>query len=151
MITPTQDSTSQGVTDELSYPTSVCLDIDHVVVVMKGAFFRECLLSHFRVERILYSPALGNRDSYSVSRSVDPGIKKQIQHRNYQCSEKRIPKAVHIKSIHQVGDEGCDDGNLFAKDGCSPSCRVEPGWTCTGGSAAGPSTCKVCIRCVVFL
>jgi cysteine-rich repeat protein len=28
-------------------------------------------------------------------------------------------------------DEACDDGNLVDGDGCSASCTVEPGWTCT--------------------
>jgi cysteine-rich repeat protein len=36
--------------------------------------------------------------------------------------------------------EGCDDGNLVAADGCSPSCTVEPGFSCTGQpSACGPA------------
>ena len=34
-------------------------------------------------------------------------------------------------------DEGCDDGNLTAGDGCGPHCTVEPCWTCTNS----PSTC----------
>ena len=35
------------------------------------------------------------------------------------------------------GDEGCDDNNLTANDGCSASCTVEGGWSCTGQ----PSVC----------
>src|SRR5439155_18539993 len=34
-------------------------------------------------------------------------------------------------------EEGCDDGNAAAGDGCSASCHVEVGWTCTGT----PSVC----------
>jgi len=30
------------------------------------------------------------------------------------------------------GDEGCDDGALFAFDGCSPTCTIEPLDTCPG-------------------
>ena len=33
------------------------------------------------------------------------------------------------------GNEACDDGNLIGeveKDGCSPTCTVDSGWTCTG-------------------
>jgi cysteine-rich repeat protein len=36
-----------------------------------------------------------------------------------------------------VGDEQCDDGNRLPGDGCSASCRTEPGWSC---SAAGCTT-----------
>ena len=32
--------------------------------------------------------------------------------------------------------EACDDGNLTAGDGCSPTCRVEPCWTCAGDPSA---------------
>ncbi len=35
------------------------------------------------------------------------------------------------------GDEGCDDGNTTAGDGCSEACALEEGFTCTGE----PSTC----------
>lgn len=28
-------------------------------------------------------------------------------------------------------DETCDDGNAVEGDGCSDTCRIEPGWTCT--------------------
>lgn len=33
--------------------------------------------------------------------------------------------------------EGCDDGNTSTGDGCTPSCTVESGWTCSGS----PSVC----------
>jgi formylglycine-generating enzyme len=34
--------------------------------------------------------------------------------------------------------EACDDGNLTPSDGCSDSCTVESGWTCSGN----PSVCS---------
>src|SRR5204862_273537 len=34
-------------------------------------------------------------------------------------------------------DETCDDGNVTSGDGCSASCRIEPGWLCSGR----PSRC----------
>ncbi|MCB9619268.1 MAG: DUF4215 domain-containing protein [Sandaracinus sp.] len=39
------------------------------------------------------------------------------------------------------GTESCDDGDATAGDGCSDTCRVEPGYTCTGL----PSVCTT--RC----
>ena len=36
----------------------------------------------------------------------------------------------------------CDDGNLVAGDGCSSTCGVEDGWTCTPGSSTTASTCS---------
>jgi cysteine-rich repeat protein len=33
--------------------------------------------------------------------------------------------------------EACDDGNVTSGDGCTASCLVEPGWTCSGS----PSLC----------
>jgi cysteine-rich repeat protein len=35
------------------------------------------------------------------------------------------------------GDEGCDDGNTEAADGCDANCRIEWGWRCNGE----PSSC----------
>jgi cysteine-rich repeat protein len=35
------------------------------------------------------------------------------------------------------GDEVCDDGNSFDGDGCSATCTIEGGWTCSGT----PSVC----------
>ena len=37
--------------------------------------------------------------------------------------------------------EGCDDNNTVAGDGCSASCTVEPGWSCSGGSLTTPDAC----------
>jgi cysteine-rich repeat protein len=34
--------------------------------------------------------------------------------------------------------EACDDGGNVSGDGCSPTCEIEPGWTCSGD----PSTCS---------
>ncbi|MCZ7679366.1 MAG: DUF4215 domain-containing protein [Sandaracinaceae bacterium] len=31
-----------------------------------------------------------------------------------------------------TGDETCDDGNTGSGDGCSDTCQLEPGWSCTG-------------------
>lgn len=36
------------------------------------------------------------------------------------------------------GDEGCDDSNDAAHDGCSPDCEVEPGFICTDVEQAPP-------------
>jgi cysteine-rich repeat protein len=41
------------------------------------------------------------------------------------------------------GAEGCDDGNTRAGDGCSTTCDVEDGWTCT---EASPSVCRMLCR-----
>lgn len=38
--------------------------------------------------------------------------------------------------IIEAGEE-CDDENLMDGDGCSPECKVEPGWSCSGE----PSVC----------
>jgi len=37
--------------------------------------------------------------------------------------------------------ETCDDGNTEPDDGCSPTCRVEPGYTCRE-PVPGPSVCE---------
>ena len=36
----------------------------------------------------------------------------------------------------------CDDGNTKCNDGCSSTCQTEPGWSCGGGSFAGPDSCQ---------
>jgi len=41
-----------------------------------------------------------------------------------------------------VSPEQCDDGNTFAGDGCSPTCKVETGHKCSGSpSRCTPTTC----------
>jgi cysteine-rich repeat protein len=35
----------------------------------------------------------------------------------------------------------CDDGNTLANDGCSSSCQVDVGYTCSGGTKTSPDTC----------
>ncbi|MEZ4401051.1 MAG: DUF4215 domain-containing protein [Kofleriaceae bacterium] len=37
----------------------------------------------------------------------------------------------------RTGGEACDQGNTTSGDGCSSTCDIEPGWTCTGT----PSVC----------
>jgi fibro-slime domain-containing protein len=39
------------------------------------------------------------------------------------------------------GTELCDDGNAVAGDGCSPSCRLEPGFACTRQMTMPNSVC----------
>lgn len=38
-------------------------------------------------------------------------------------------------------NEECDDSNLAIDDGCSATCRVERGWTCTGIPSVCTSFC----------
>lgn len=41
----------------------------------------------------------------------------------------------------KVDIEKCDDGNLKNGDGCSSTCTVEDGWSCSGGTSVKPSLC----------
>ncbi len=38
-------------------------------------------------------------------------------------------------------EEGCDDGDATGGDGCSASCTVEPGWSCSGEPSICTQTC----------
>lgn len=38
--------------------------------------------------------------------------------------------------------EQCDDRNLANGDGCSSTCTIEAGWTCSGGSPTSPDKCQ---------
>jgi len=60
------------------------------------------------------------------------------------------------------GTEGCDDGNNLAGDGCSHTCVIETGWTCSGepssctpvggGPGSGPVVCTgVSASCGIYL
>lgn len=47
---------------------------------------------------------------------------------------------------HKVGDaelaaNGCEDGNNYNGDGCSSDCKVETGWTCSGGNTFTKDQC----------
>jgi cysteine-rich repeat protein len=44
--------------------------------------------------------------------------------------------------ISRTNSTYCDDGNLSNLDGCSESCEVEVGWTCSDGTAQAPDTCQ---------
>jgi len=56
---------------------------------------------------------------------------------DYMCEgAARCGNGVHAST------EACDQGNLVNGDGCSSTCQIEPGWTCT---TAEPSVCtRVC-------
>ncbi|MBI4980439.1 hypothetical protein HZC30_02675 [Candidatus Woesearchaeota archaeon] len=64
-----------------------------------------------------------------------------ISHSWHHCGETREcveGKCVPIKSEPYCGNgvidagETCDDGNAVDEDGCSATCTVEEGWTCSG-------------------
>ncbi|MCW5890607.1 MAG: DUF4215 domain-containing protein [bacterium] len=40
-----------------------------------------------------------------------------------------------------AGDEACDDGGTLDGDGCSSTCTLEAGWSCTGTPSACEPTC----------
>jgi cysteine-rich repeat protein len=40
------------------------------------------------------------------------------------------------------GSEECDDGNLTSGDGCSPTCTVEYGWSCSRSGLLQPDQCN---------
>jgi cysteine-rich repeat protein len=65
----------------------------------------------------------------SVTRTADPTYPGQyIPVVNVTCGDGL-----------KVGSEGCDDGNTTSGDGCSASCAVESGWTCSDVSVSYPS------------
>ena len=44
----------------------------------------------------------------------------------------------------KAAEEECDDGNYDSSDGCSPTCKLEPGWTCeTNVQGAATDDCDV--------
>ena len=49
--------------------------------------------------------------------------------------------ATHCGDGMVVLPEQCDDGNIFAGDGCSPTCKVEVGYKCSGS----PSVCSATV------
>ena len=42
----------------------------------------------------------------------------------------------------RAGTEACDDNDTSGGDGCSASCTVETGYSCTGGSTSSADTCS---------
>ncbi len=46
------------------------------------------------------------------------------------CSTARVRRECGNAVLES--DEGCDDGNVLAFDGCSPTCMVEPLDACPG-------------------
>ena len=46
----------------------------------------------------------------------------------------------HWADSRRAGSEACDDGNLVDGDGCSSSCTIESGYSCSGGSVTSKDT-----------
>jgi len=71
---------------------------------------------------------------------------------NNQCLACTYPNGLELKTsttcIDICGDgrrvaktTQCDDGNLVDGDGCSSTCKIETGWTCSGGNETVADTC----------
>jgi cysteine-rich repeat protein len=43
---------------------------------------------------------------------------------------------------NELDDGRCDDGNLHDNDGCSKTCHIECGWSCSGGSDLRKDICN---------
>ena len=44
-----------------------------------------------------------------------------------------------------MGQLACDDGNVVNGDGCSSTCSVEAGYSCSGGTSTTKDTCtEIC-------
>ena len=56
--------------------------------------------------------------------------KKEIQNTNAACGDGVVD-----------GGEQCDDGNVTNGDGCSSTCTVQTGYTCTGNPSICATTC----------
>jgi cysteine-rich repeat protein len=53
------------------------------------------------------------------------------------CDDDCTPSACGDGQVNVVASEGCDDGGTEAGDGCTPDCKVQLSWSCTGE----PSEC----------
>jgi cysteine-rich repeat protein len=53
----------------------------------------------------------------------------------YYCSDE-LPPSDCGNALLDAGEQ-CDDGNDFIGDGCSNTCQVEPGWTCSAPLSPG--------------
>lgn len=84
-------------------------------------------------------------DSFSGTETVDfnldPGALAYVIYDVYSSTTTTTDYTLAITCTPIVcgdsaitGDETCDDGNTGAGDGCSDTCQVEPGWSCTGGT-----------------
>jgi fibro-slime domain-containing protein len=64
----------------------------------------------------------------------------------YNCIKEPDCSAGPCKSAcgdgQRFADEACDDGNTYNGDGCSSTCKVETGFTCTDAVTAAPATTK---------
>lgn len=72
----------------------------------------------------------------------------------YLCQDAGDGNGTYCFSVGECGDgersliaEDCDDGNLVGGDGCSPTCRVENGWSCTTEGQACQSVTSLYPHC----
>ncbi|MEK9206924.1 MAG: myxococcus cysteine-rich repeat containing protein, partial [Patescibacteria group bacterium] len=68
--------------------------------------------------------------------SVNCGVNNGLCSSGFTCNATGQCISLCGNGIINTG-EACDDGNTANLDGCSSSCQVEGGWTCSGQ----PSTC----------
>lgn len=65
----------------------------------------------------------------------------------YESGAHDATPGIVARFVRQCGDgviqagESCDDGNLAGGDGCSQTCAIEPGWTCSGGTCTDIDEC----------
>ena len=57
--------------------------------------------------------------------------------KDYTNSSSKVAFAICGNSIREEGEQ-CDDGRLFSGDGCSSTCQIESGYSCSGA----PSVCS---------
>ena len=62
------------------------------------------------------------------------------------CKPEFIYNPLTEQCVEHCGDGHkfvleCDDGNNRDGDGCSRDCKIEPGYTCTGGTPDNADTC----------
>lgn len=59
----------------------------------------------------------------------------------YSCPTPVVdpPPASHCGDAKKEGSEACDDGNVAADDGCSATCTIESGFSCSGATGAQSS------------
>jgi cysteine-rich repeat protein len=58
----------------------------------------------------------------------------------------RVQEVPLCGNARREDGEECDDGNIARFDGCSPSCRVETGWSCYRRQAADEAAGDECLE-----
>ena len=134
-----------GITINLS--VMMAMLIIHSKDTMTGKYINNSTLFKIILIKIINNSCSWNWDGYAITSGclVDAGYDCRYEDwfSRSACNEicgDGLNYGVQGQWNYNNNNE-CDDGNQRPGDGCDPTCRIERGWTCSGGNTGVEDVC----------